>query len=229
MSAGGLNSSAKPKLPTPSPSAATLSGYSAPQTPGPEIGSTRTRSGVSFTAPDLRHATSASARHGSRSAWKNPRPQPASDTRTKEPTRYKRTPRAIRARSTNLFKDSSTTLPEHRPCGEVGIVSDADFFRRERIANFRFNAGSDVNQGSLSNGLRRSFRQQTERCHRLYRIRLRRRHRARRVLGAAHPPTGPQDLSPGGRPAGRFHERGFGDVRRAEISRSVLPLIREAR
>ena len=39
---------------------------------------------------------------------KNPRPQPAKETRTKEPTRYKRTPRVIRARSANLFKDSST-------------------------------------------------------------------------------------------------------------------------
>ena len=35
-------------------------------------------------------------------------PQPANETRTKEPTRYKRTPRTIPARSTNLFKDSST-------------------------------------------------------------------------------------------------------------------------
>src|SRR4029077_8845157 len=94
-------------------------------------GSTRTRSGVSFTAPDLRHATSASARHGSRSAWKNPRPQPASEARTKEPTRYKRTPRVIRARSANLFKDSSTRC-FHEPltmspggalCGPGGAVT----------------------------------------------------------------------------------------------------------
>src|SRR5262249_60721530 len=88
--------------------APTFSGYSAPHTPGPEIGSTRTTSRLSFTAPDFRHATSASARHGSRSAWKNPRPQPASETRTREPTRYKRTPRAIGASSANLFKNSST-------------------------------------------------------------------------------------------------------------------------
>src|SRR5881394_4385359 len=109
MLAGGRRlSSAKPKLPPLSPSAATLSGYSAPQTPGPEIGLIRTRSAVSLTAPDFRHAISASARHGSRSAdWKNPRPQPANDTRTKEPTRYKRTPRVIPATSANLFKDSS--------------------------------------------------------------------------------------------------------------------------
>src|SRR5260370_29980738 len=129
MLAGGRRSSAKPKLPLPSPSAATLSGYSAPQTPGPEIGLIRTNSALSFTAPDFRHATSASARHGSRSAVKNPRPQPASETRTKEPTRYKRTPRVIRAGSTNLFKDSSTpcfhesltTLPGVRR-GDFAIV-----------------------------------------------------------------------------------------------------------
>src|SRR3984893_858282 len=109
MPAGGRISSAKPKLPLLSPSAATLSGYSAPQTPGPEIGLIRTNSAFSLTAPDFRHAISASARHGSRSAdGKNPRPQPASETRTKEPTRYKRTRRVIHARSTNLFKDSST-------------------------------------------------------------------------------------------------------------------------
>src|SRR4030081_1679668 len=109
MLAGGRRSSAKPKLLLLSPSAATLSGYSAPQTPGPEIGLIRTSSAFSLTAPDFRQAISASARHGSRSAdWKSPRPQPASETRTKEPTRYKRTPRVIRARSTNLFKDSST-------------------------------------------------------------------------------------------------------------------------
>jgi hypothetical protein len=65
--------------------------------PGPEIGSMRTISALSFTAPDFRHAISASARQGSRSAEKNPWPQPASETRTKEPTRYQRTPRIIRA------------------------------------------------------------------------------------------------------------------------------------
>src|ERR1700754_4885920 len=111
MLAGGRScSSAKPKVLLASPSAATFSGYCAPQTPGPEIGSTRTTSRLSLIAPDFRHATSASARHGSRSAEKKPRPQPARETRTKEPTRYKRTPRVIRAGSTNLFKDSSTHL-----------------------------------------------------------------------------------------------------------------------
>src|SRR6202012_2373454 len=75
----------------------------------PEIGAIRTTPALSFTAPDFRHASSASARQGSRSSiWKNPRPQPASETRTREPTRYKRTPRVIRASSMNLLKDSST-------------------------------------------------------------------------------------------------------------------------
>src|SRR3954463_16821366 len=105
---GRSSSSAKPKLPALSPSAATLSGYSAPQTPGPEIGLIRTNSALSFTAPDFRQAISASVRHGSRSAEKNPRPQPTNETRTKEPTRDKRTPRVIHAGSTNIFKDSST-------------------------------------------------------------------------------------------------------------------------
>src|SRR6267143_1462090 len=157
MSTDGRGSSANPKLPLLSPSAATLSGYSAPQTPGPEIGLIRTSSALSLTAPDFRHATSASARHGSRSAVKNPRPQPASETRTKEPTRYKRTPRVIHARSTNLFKDSSTRcfhesltksaavlMPE-----QSGINSRADFFRPERFATFRVKAGTDVNQGDF--------------------------------------------------------------------------------
>ena len=36
MLPGGRNSSANPRLPPASPSAATLSGYSAPQIPGPE-------------------------------------------------------------------------------------------------------------------------------------------------------------------------------------------------
>src|ERR1700704_4234683 len=118
MPAGGRVSSAKPKLPLLSPGAATLSGYSAAQTPGP---------------------------------------QPASETRTKEPTRYKRTPRVIHARSTNLFKDSSTRcfyeslttsgavlMPE-----QSGINSRADFFRPERFATFRVKAGTDVNQGDF--------------------------------------------------------------------------------
>src|SRR6202035_2942278 len=109
MAPGGRrSSSANPNELLLSPSAATLSGNSAPQTPGPEIGSIRTISALSFTAPDFRHAISASARHGSRSAWKNPLPQPASETRTTEPTRYQQTPRAIPASSTNLLKDCST-------------------------------------------------------------------------------------------------------------------------
>src|SRR3981189_1504630 len=109
MVVGGRGlSTAKPTLPLLSPSAATLSGYSAPQTPGPEIGLIRITSALSLTAPDFRHAISASARHGSRSAEKNPRPQPANETRKKEPTRYKRTPCVICAGSANLFKDSST-------------------------------------------------------------------------------------------------------------------------
>src|SRR6202140_1846963 len=100
--------------------------------PGPEIGSMRTMAALSLTVPDFRHAISASARPGSRSAEKNPRPQPANDTRTKEPTRYKRTPRIIRARSTNLFKDSST------PCFHDSLTTLAagEPTRRDSTAYF---------------------------------------------------------------------------------------------
>src|SRR3954453_14303679 len=151
MLPGGRNSSAKPKLPLLSPSAATLSGYSAPQTPGPEIGLIRTSSGVSLTAPDFRHAISASARHGSRSAEKNPRPQPARETRTKEPTRYKQTPRPISTGSANIFKDSTTPwihIPlTMRPHFQRGSDRNPDFFNREPLVTFRVDGGSDVNQG----------------------------------------------------------------------------------
>jgi hypothetical protein len=50
-------SSAKPKLLLASPMAATFSGYRRRTDAGPEIGSTRTMSVLSFTAPDFRHAT----------------------------------------------------------------------------------------------------------------------------------------------------------------------------
>src|ERR1700744_1344194 len=93
---GRRSSSEKPKLAELSPSAKTFKGMSAPQAPGPEIGLIRTRSGPSLTTPDFRQAISASARHGSRSSEKNPRPHPASETRTKEPTRYQQTPRVMR-------------------------------------------------------------------------------------------------------------------------------------
>src|ERR1700742_1133701 len=98
-----MSSSAKPKLAELSPSAETFKGKSAPQTPGPEIGLIRTRSGPSLTAPDFKQAISASARPGSRSSDQNPWPQPANDTRTKEPTRYNQTPRVMRRTSANLF------------------------------------------------------------------------------------------------------------------------------
>src|SRR5262245_22950197 len=60
----------------------------------------RTTPGPSLTAPALRHASSASRRHGSRSAKKKPPLQPVSTPRTPkpmEPTRYQRTPRAMAA------------------------------------------------------------------------------------------------------------------------------------
>src|SRR4030088_497227 len=75
---------------SPSPSAATFNGKSAPHIPGPLIGPSNATDGLSFTVPVLRHAISASRRHGSRSSTQEL--QPASVTRTKEPTRYQRTP-----------------------------------------------------------------------------------------------------------------------------------------
>src|SRR5947209_18175521 len=50
------------KLALPSPSAATFSAYSAPQTPGPATGLIGTRSAFSLPAPQLSHATLASSR-----------------------------------------------------------------------------------------------------------------------------------------------------------------------
>ena len=55
----------------------TFNGKSAPQAPGPLIGSMRTFPTLSLTAPELRQAISASRRQGSRSAKKRPL-QPAS-------------------------------------------------------------------------------------------------------------------------------------------------------
>ena len=86
-----------------SASAATFNGNSAPQAPGPAIGEIRTTFALSLTSPDFMHAASASARQGSRSAvLKKPRPQPAIETRTSEPTRYKATLRVIRAQNAEL-------------------------------------------------------------------------------------------------------------------------------
>src|ERR1700761_2866512 len=111
--------------------------------PGPEIGSMRTTSALSLTAPDFRQAISASPRQGSRSAdWKNPRPQPANETRTTEPTRYKRTPRAIRARWANYLKRIFNLLIS-RVFNHAGepipqcTDSESHFFDRERLGKCR--------------------------------------------------------------------------------------------
>src|SRR5262249_52703230 len=144
MGGGGRrSSSAKPYIEEASPSAATFSGNSAPHMPGPAIGSMRTTSALSLTAPDFRQAISASARQGSRSAdWKNPRPQPANETRTTEPTRYKRTPRVIRARSANYLKRFFNTLISrvfNHVSADFARCTDSgpDFFGRERFGKFK--------------------------------------------------------------------------------------------
>ena len=62
---GGRGSSANPSGLV-SPRASTFRGKSAPQIPGPSIGRSSAMPGPSLTAPDLRHCSSASRRHGSR-------------------------------------------------------------------------------------------------------------------------------------------------------------------
>ena len=69
--------------------------FPAPQMPGPVMGDIRTNDGPSLTRPDLRQATSASCRHASRSAT-HILPQAANPRTTREPTRYRATPRAMR-------------------------------------------------------------------------------------------------------------------------------------
>src|SRR5450631_2946954 len=109
--------------------------------PGPEIGSIRTRSGPSFTAPDFRHAISASARQGSRSAEKNPRPHPTSETRTKEPTRYKQTPRVItrelRRFCLNVHQRDDAPIVNHDGCGprKPHGAHGLTCCRRDRVEN----------------------------------------------------------------------------------------------
>ena len=100
MAPGGRGSSAKPSAAL-SPKVDTFSGKSAPHTPGPRIALIRTMPAPSLTVPALRHSTSASSRHGSRSANMLPPLQPASTPRiprTPEPTRYQRTPHAMAGR-----------------------------------------------------------------------------------------------------------------------------------
>ena len=63
-----------------------------------------------------------------------------------------------------------------------GWTAALTFSPLNRLLNSVVNAGSDVNQGEVDD-LRRSFRQQVERCHRVSRIRFCRSHRARRLLG----------------------------------------------
>ena len=63
-----------------------------------------------------------------------------------------------------------------------------------------------MNQGSIPNGFRKSSSQQTERCSRVCRTRVRRRYRARRVLDFL---SGSQPYRPVGfAPTGRFRGRG---------------------
>src|SRR5262249_33940149 len=97
--AGGLSSSAYPKGAL-SPRLDTLKGTSAPHIPGPRMGSRRTMPAPSLTVPALRHASSASCRHASRSAKKPPPVQPASTASTPtsaELPQYQRLPHAMAA------------------------------------------------------------------------------------------------------------------------------------
>src|SRR5215470_8518686 len=88
---GGRGSSKASGPPTPSDD--TFNGKSAPQAPGPLIGSIRTLPAPSLTEPEVKHAISASLRQDSRSPKNRPL-QPAntaSEPRTTELTRYQRT------------------------------------------------------------------------------------------------------------------------------------------
>jgi hypothetical protein len=62
--------------------------------------------GLSLTAPDRRHAISASCRHGSRSPNQASRAQPASTMRTRKPPRYQ-TPLTISEQCGSYVKNSS--------------------------------------------------------------------------------------------------------------------------
>src|SRR5262245_3898339 len=78
----------------------------------------RTTPGPSLTAPALRHASSASRRHGSRSAKKKPPLQPVSTPRTPkpmEPTRYQRTPRAMAATMRRMLLTTLQRFARLRP------------------------------------------------------------------------------------------------------------------
>ena len=68
-------------------------------------------------------------------------------------------------------------------CGPVGMDSNTDFFGRERFVSLKryVRARREPREYSHDHG------QQTERCYRVRRIRLRRRHCDRRVLGASLP------------------------------------------
>ena len=70
-------------------------------------------------------------------------------------------------------------MPGWSGCGDLGMDSNADFFHRERFASLKRYLRARRNQGRCSH----AFRQQTERCNRLCRVRFRRSHRARRDLG----------------------------------------------
>jgi hypothetical protein len=61
----------------------------------------------------------------------------------------------------------------------AGSDSNADFFRREHVASLKRYVRARREPREFSH----ATRQQTERCNRVCRFRLRRRHRARRVLG----------------------------------------------
>ena len=69
--------------------------------------------------------------------------------------------------------------PDRPACGQVGMDSNTDFFGRERFVSLKryVRARREPREYSHDHG------QQTERCNRVRRIRLCRRHCDRRVLG----------------------------------------------
>src|SRR5579872_2883178 len=131
-----------------SPSALTLSGKSAPQMPGPSIGSIFTTPVPIFTSPDLRHAISASCRQASRSPpnCMNPRPQPASATSTEVPNRPNQTPRLM------LAKMRGFSLTRHQHCRPPKALRIRNRFTRSPRPRIDFALSAHSVQALLRRG-----------------------------------------------------------------------------
>ncbi len=112
-----------------------------------------------------------------------PRPQPASETRTTEPTRYKRTPRVIRARWSNVLKtlqriEFTFDLPCCRRSRRHGRSWSTSFFLRNGPPACALLQRDNVVCWEGSH----DYVRPTQRCGRLCGNRLRRRYRIWRAV-----------------------------------------------